>query len=516
MTFRGFFQLDGQEIANSNRVIAHVGRETPTSDLGQFVRNSRILIEDPPGSGLYLPTLPPAGPDTYQPGGLVEDPPGSGLFMDPNEGPGGCELQPAPGLPGFFTIPASSKILADGYSIPNGARRIEEGLYAFDGRCWEELPQCGHCNIEVNVDDGWDGLREFLQDARYRPFLAPWYSTRVPESAEFSGVWVMSVKGLDSQPITRGITELAGDGAAAGRARTPSRKVEFEALLLGCTDAGLTYGLEWLNCQLRRAEDSSGSRLRYFAANPTGSLVDPSDLLREAHGTVLTQEAQVVPGASSATTWRVTWQMQVTAPHIYYPTIRMPVEWNEVAVESMNWVHAVDCKLPESCDKMPVLFSATCTPEIVEVVSTPPPVCGGCLPVCTLARHVWRAPTRDFPLRCRSTAVSMTITNTGQGPLTIQTYWRVCGTDVRCEDDQFPIQINGLPAAASVTIDSVTGEVTAEFDGRQHTTQNIVSTPHGAPWDQIVVDRATCWEFVVLAPLDADFEVSAAFADRVA
>lgn len=512
--FRGWFQLDGREIANTNRVIAHVGRETPTSDLGVFTRNSRILIEDPPGSGNFLPTLPPAGPDTYYPTGLLEDDDWDGEFYDPNEGPGACALVPSADHPGFFEIPASSRKVGNFWTVPNGARQWTPGMFAFDGRCWEDLPACRSCNVEINKRDGWDGLREFLGGGAYRLPLAPWYTTRVPESGEFTGVWVMSVEGLDSTPISRTITELAGDGASAGAPRAGSRKLTFEALLFGCTDAGLAYGLEWLNCQLRLAEDSDGSRLRFFAANPTGSVGDPSDLIREARGVVLTQEAQIVAGASMRNIHRVRWEMVATRPHLYYPEISMDIAWSEIVIEPINWVHAPDCVKPETCDRMPILFSTECVPEVIEIVSSPPPVCGGCLPVCATERYVWQAPTRDFPLRCRQTAVNLTIRNTGPGRLTVQTYWRVCGTDIRCQDNQFPLDVVGLPANSSITIDSVTSDYWAERDGKPHRPIGIVKTPDGAPWQPTIIDRATCWEFVVLAPPDAEFTASVSFADR--
>lgn len=514
MTFRGFFELDGVEIANTNRVVAHLKRETPTSDLGMFVRNTPILIEDPPGSGLYLPTLPLASADTYYPAGLIEDPDHEGQFYDPNsDDTGPCSLTPVAGHPGFYEIPASSKRVGNFWTIPNGARQWTQGMFEFDGRCWDNSATCG-CGVDINRKDGWDGLREFLGHNTYRLELAPWYTTRVPESGEFVGVWVMSVDGLEGTPVSRTVTELAGDGAAAGVSRAGSRKVTFEALLVACSDAGAAYGLEWLNCQLRLADDTGGSRLRFLSANPTGSLGDASDLVREAHGVVLTQEAQV-KDTTMPNVYRVGWEMVATRPHLYYPQIDMDVEWSEIAVDAINWVHATDCVKPASCEAMPVLFSTDCVPEVIEVISSPPPVCGGCLPVCSIERYTWQAPTRDFPLRCRETAVNITLTNTGAGPLTVQAYWRVCGTDIRCEDNQFEVQIAGLPATASVTLDSVNGTYSAELDGTPHLPVGIVGTPDGGPWRPVILDRATCWEFVVLAGPDAEFDVHVSFADRM-
>jgi hypothetical protein len=462
VAFRGYFALNGVEIANSSRVASHVGAEIPTRDIG-------LLTPD-----------------------------------------ADCSIAPiAPG-----------RLLG---TPPDGSRLYGPGL-ALVGDCWTPDNLCFGCRSEIGYDDSWDGLAEFLGDGIYRPELSPWYSTRVPESAEFGGIWVLDVKGLDSTPTQRDVTEMAGDGGAPGPSRKASRRVTFDALLVACSNAGLTYGLEWLNCQLADTNDRSDSTLRYLAAHPSGSAADPAGLVREVHGVVLSQEAQIQdainPGRGEnrqAIMYRVNFELTVTRPHAYSPAVDIPVTWDEVAVAPIKWVHAAKCPEQGSCGDMPVLYGEGCEVERIEVVTSPPPSCGGCMPICSVVTHVFEVPTFSYPMRCRETVANLIITNTGVLPLTLQAYWRRCAADEGgCTDQLYPLQVNGLPATAELHLDGISRNYWAYYAGRKRRPANIVSTPNGAPWRPAIIDRSLCWELVVIADGDAIFDVSMSLADREA
>lgn len=477
MAFRGYFALNGTEIANSSRVVAHIGAEVPTRDIGLFS----------PGTD--------------------------------------CELTPiAPGRL-LGNVPASSVPIAPGRLLgtpPDGSRLYGPGL-AVVGDCWTPAVLCFACRERIGYDDSWPGLADQLGDTIYRPELAPWYSVRVPESAEFSGVWVLDVKGLDAAPIQVDIQEMAGSGAAPGVVRDASRKITFEAMLLACSNAGLTYGLQWLNCQLREANERSDSVLRYLSAHPEHSAADPISLVREVHGVMLTQEVQVTDAVnasraqnSQATMYRVSWELTVTLPYSYSPPIPVAVEWDEVTTEPIKWVHAAACKEPESCQDMPVLYAANCAPEIIKVVTSPPPSCGGCLPVCSVVTHVFEVPVFDYPLRCHETAATLVIRNNGERDLTLQGSWRLCSALPGCDSGRFPFQVNELPPTAELHLDAITGRYWVYYAGRKRRPVGIVGTPTGAPWRPPIIDRAKCWELVVVTDGDAQFDVSMSLADREA
>lgn len=475
------------------------------------------LWEDPPGSGLYIPITDSTGDLLYElPEGAVLD---ADLLLPVPSWP--CRLQPAYGLSGFFLPHDTMTAVGDGlWKPPNGARRVGPGVIMLDG-CWE-LQNCAACVDMIGYDDSWPGMSDFQADT-YQLELAPWYSTEIAESAEFLGVWAMKVDGFGPAPVERPITELVGPGGITGPARDRARILTFEALLLGCTNAGAEFGLDWLGCALRDTNQSTASVLRYLTAHPGGSGADPESLRRELHQVVLTDGPHVAESLTvgqglrqhrQGTVYRVTWQMAALHPYAYMPAVTVPVEWDEIARQPINWVHAVDCQKPSTCDPMPVLFSADCVPEEIDAITTPPPVCGGCLPVGAIDKYTFRVPTFAQPFRCRETAVSMRIRNLSGTPLTLQSFWRVCGTDVRCEDNQWPLQVAGLPAGSELILDGVSGKYWAVYDGRVHRPVGIVGTPNGAPWRPPLIDRTTCYDLVVQTTSTAEFDAQITLADR--
>lgn len=475
MPYRGWFTLNGVEIANSSRTIAHLGRDVPTSDIGIFI-----------------------------------------------DGGTDCALVESVDHPGMYEIPDTMVEVSPGlWSPPPGARRFGPGLFVLDGTCWGPAAICSDCTLTVDYDDSWPGLQEFLGDMVYRPELAPWYSTELPESGEFGGVWVMSVDGLDATPVERNIVQMAGAGAAAGPHRDTSRTVTFEAVLIACTHAGVDFGLKWLTCLLRGTTTSTTSALRYLAASPSYSGVDPESLVREVHGLVLTKAPTIVQEINTearqhqqSTMYRISWEMVALSPYAYLPSVSVPVDWDVITRQSVNWIHAADCQLPETCEDMPIMFSTECVPDEIAVVTTPPPVCGGCLPVGEIDKYSFRVPTMDYAFRCRETAVSTIIRNTGETPLSLQAFWRECGSDIRCEDNRWPLQIAGLPPGAELVLDGITGRFWTTYDERVRQVVGVVQTPNGAPWRPPIIDRETCWDFTVQTAASSEFEVDLVLFDR--
>lgn len=468
MTFRGWFALNGQEFANSSRLSAHLGRSTPRMD--------------------------------------------AEIFGTPD-----CSLSFV--KPGLAAIPAGTPA-ADLYPPPRGSRVFGPGLMEV-GQCWPAPAPC-RCTVSVSYDDSWSGLQDWLGDPLYRPELAPWHSVEIPESGEFHGVWVTKVTGLDSTPVERSITQAVGSGAVAGLHRDSSRSLTFEALLVGCTSAGLQHGLNWLSCQLREATAVDGATLNYLSAHPGLSAADPDLLVRNLHRVVLTRAPEVQDamsggrGDQQATMYRVTWDMEALSPYSYLPGFQAEVLWDEITSLPINWVHAADCERPLWCEDMPVLFSTECVPEEIERISTPPPVCGGCMPVGGLLKHRFRVPTMDRPFRCRETAVTITITNTGGKPVSLQGFWRPCIEDIRCETTRFPVQVSGLPPETTLILDGITGRYWCVYDGLRRRPVGMVGTPTGGPWRSPVIDRQDCWDFVVHTAPDTDFSVSMVLHDREA
>lgn len=485
MPFRGYFALSGVELSNSARAAAHLGLTPPTND---------ILVWGDEGD---------------------------------------CSLIPTQEDPGLYEVPASSIEYEPGLGTPpNGSRLYDPGLYEV-GDCWKSSNLCTNCRPNVLFDDSWSSLQQFLGDSVYRPEIAPWYSVDDPASAEFGGVWVLDAKGFDSVPMSRPITELVGSGAVAGPHRDTSRPLQFTALLFACSNAGLVYGLNWLDRQLRATKYLDDPVLRYLAAHPEGSGASAEDLVREIHQVVLTKAAVVTQASGSAkqaTMCTVSWEMTALHPYSYRPGVTFQVIFDLVENQPIEWVHGASCDKPSTCEEMSIMFSEECTPEQIDIVTSPPPTCGGCLPVCAIQTSVLIVDIGfPFPLTSGETqpeiaqrtvtVVSWSIINNGSIPLTVQSYWRLCAADIECETQSWPAQITGLPSGVMLTFDAIRRRYWtsyADHANRQYRPVGMVSTPSGSPWEPAILDRSSCWEFVVVAPDGADFDVMMSFYDREA
>lgn len=426
--------------------------------------------------------------------------------------------------PGLANIPAGTAPTRPGlYTPPRGSKKFGPGIMEV-GDCWTPTPPCS-CTASIGYDDTWPGLQSWLGEQIYRPELAPWHNVEIPESGEFHGVWVTTVTGLDSTQIDRPITQAAGSGGVAGVHRDTTRTLTFEATLVGCTSAGVQYGLNWLTCQLREATAVDGATLTYLGAHPGHSAADPDSLVRELHRVVLTAAPTVEDSGGwggggrrnqQATVYQVGWEMEALSPYSYLPAIPVTVDWDEITDQPINWVHGPRCERPVWCDTMPVLFSTECVPEEIERIDTPPPVCGGCLPVGGILKHRLRVPTMDAPFRCRDTAVSLTITNPGPDPLSLQAFWRPCAEDIRCETTRYPLQVSGLPPESTLVLDGVSGRFWCVYDGLRRQLVGVVGTPGGGPWMPAVIDRQDCWDFIVHTAPGAEFSMTMTLHDRQA
>ncbi|MGW1352844.1 hypothetical protein ACWCQE_26780 [Streptomyces sp. NPDC002409] len=87
---------------------------------------------------------------------------------------------------------------------------------------------------------------------------APWWDEDVPESADFAGLLVLSVDGMDDHPVTRSVTGAVAGGAAIGKPRVGPRTITVTGVLLGATCCGVEYGLRWLAQALSGCDDGCG------------------------------------------------------------------------------------------------------------------------------------------------------------------------------------------------------------------------------------------------------------------
>jgi len=374
------------------------------------------------------------------------------------------------------------------------------------------------CDINIPYDDSWTGLQAAVGDGPYVIENAPWYNPGRPESSEFAGIWVMDATGFDTVPVQRDVSESICVGGVASPARDASRVVSFSALVIACTNAGMRYGLDWLSCILRQANARGGVDLEYYKAHPQDTLTDPATLRRTMYGMVLTQSPTVTENLGrdngaphrQASIVRVEWEMVATNPYAYGSPAIVPVSWDDITSESIEWAHAPDCEDDSSCG-LPTIYNAECLPPDVTVATAAIPTCGGCLPICEIERRTWEMPTQFGG--CDDTVVTVRVTNNGEDPLTVSMYWQPCGSTDRCEREG-PLQISGLQTDHTVVADSVTGRPYVLVDFTPHRQVGIVSTPTGRPWRPVTLESFTCWELVAESAPGADYTVTIELRDR--
>ena len=109
----------------------------------------------------------------------------------------------------------------------------------------------------------------------------PWYSAKEPESADWFGLVITGIEGLDFAPTLRGVTDRINDGGQFARQRRGPREVRVTAVSLGRTCTAAWWGARWLNEQLREPSCGAGCGgvdLEYFLNCPDfkGSCIVPN------------------------------------------------------------------------------------------------------------------------------------------------------------------------------------------------------------------------------------------------
>ncbi|MFJ1459722.1 sugar transferase [Nocardia sp. N2S4-5] len=379
------------------------------------------------------------------------------------------------------------------------------GIPATDAEAFADTA-CAPCrNLQVRYDDSWPGLGAYLADPPYTDITtAPWYDG-TDTSREFLGVWVMSAEGFDAIPVDRDISEAICAGGVAGVHRDTFRTLSFSALLWACTHRGERFGLRWLNCQLRAAKKPQV--LHYLDAHP--EQFTPVGLARTMRRVVLTQPAVVrevagrpVAEHQQASMARVEFELSALDPYPWTETTAHPVTWDSEIVANIEWAHTPDCG-GATCE-LPVLLSTVCPPQTIDTRPAPIPVCGGCLPVCEIETRTWEFEVGDSA--CDLTAATIRITAGAEADITVQFWWRPCGSTDPC-DETGQLSITGLPAGATVVADSVEGRGYAIIAGQRTKQGGIIATPSGAPWRSTLLEPG-CWELVAQSAPGTEYTVT--------
>ncbi|MET8609832.1 hypothetical protein [Streptomyces misionensis] len=327
---------------------------------------------------------------------------------------------------------------------------------------------------------------------------APWYDADVPESAEFAGLMVLDVAGMDDYPVQRSVTGGIAGGGSIGPARAVPRTITVTALVLGSTCCGVDYGLHWLSQALQGcvSGDCDGDCLVTYNCCPGETGMTPAEFnarhRRTLRRVALTDGPRVTARAgdgcgtgqcqSGADILTVEFVLTAAVPWLYTdptPVLEVvpPMDLDGACV---GWcLHPAGsteqcpggCRFAACVDPAAACADPRCTPAAPPLPGAPLNTCF-CLPLAIertcytmdlTSRPSWSS---DVPI------VTIRSGSTDLRNLTIEIYEQT-EVGMTCEDladfnrctPHSYWHVSFVPAGGAVTLDGQTGRATVECNG---------------------------------------------------
>ena len=360
--------------------------------------------------------------------------------------------------------------------------------------------------VEVMHDDSWPDTPIYLdQDPYVDPATdgAPWSQQAVPASAEFLGVWPMSVEGLDSTVLSREVLESAGSGAQFGRPHPKPRKINVEAVLIATTPEGVEYGLQWFNAALRGdlcAEPDAPRDLRFLDVTPPIAWDDTNAQViakalpheRQCYDVAMTSPAEIkqrfgqyAPERRQATAFTVNFELTAANPFIWKAprALTNNVTMASGVAQTVSFEKTVNGVCPSACPPdAPPLYD----PNLPAPVALPRPLTPasavGCAPIQS-KRSVVVIPATA--VNQWETLVPTVMIQTGpQAERYVRIQWsRGLDTSDQGCDSIGEVMIGYIPANSVFTLDGVTGEARCQTGTNPEVdATSVVSGRLGGPW----------------------------------
>jgi hypothetical protein len=218
---------------------------------------------------------------------------------------------------------------------------------------------------------------------------ACWYDPNYPESADFLGVLVNDLDGLDQDGYVRSSVAGIADGYALGRGNLPGKVLTFTVTLFATSCAGMEWGRRWLQRTLRGESCDHGAsgtprcgtnELRIRACCPTELGAD--DGIRVFPRAALTDGVKRSDGTrrdGCADVYQTyTFVMTTTTSAAFGELVEacVDVEPNSGDVECADWDTWCDPPAPP----VPCTCSTTCDGTCPEALFTSPSLLAADLP----------------------------------------------------------------------------------------------------------------------------------------
>lgn len=391
--------------------------------------------------------------------------------------------------------------------------------------------------VTVGFDDTWSQTAKFQGVQEYRlPKLdkAPWWDPRNLDSADFAGVYPLSIGGLEAGTLQREVTEGIGHGGTFGPPRWTTRKIPVTALLIASSAPGVDYGMSWLTSILRGDRckgDWSGQTLEFLASVPEA---DPSlsnaafeacvaPYRREMHEVVCTRSPEIVErfgtmygtDGQHAAAYKVEFELTAGIPWAWQPMrgLASDVAFNTAAAPSLIYFTIAQdgrCTANECQEAPSVLLDPLAEPVASLIRPIAPSTTLACEPL------EWRRTTAliehtqipDF----HDLVASVQIRSGSKVERNLRVRWvrRPVGvTDVeellRCHVVS-DAQVSYVPANATLRLDGVSARpYVTLLDGSRLDATPVVSGEDGAPWEPPVL---ACGLDDYMVVIDSDKDVS--------
>ncbi len=357
---------------------------------------------------------------------------------------------------------------------------------------------------------------------------APWYDSRVPESADFAGFLVLDTK--LSSATDRRMVQNVGHGATLTRSRFQGRTLEVRGMLIGRTCCATEYGLRWLtqallgeactHCDgsvltfltcapsIMEAEcltmfDDDGTRIPYFREESGSEWERGTDFIRQMYGSGLLEGPEVISqrgggncGCGGAAMTEVEFTIGLGNPWLYRTEVLVVDEQSlggcEIETCSIEFNDSPDCDPTSVCPPFnPCDEDPDCTPPPV-----PPPLgllpsqqCG-CIPLASgrscaslEAESEWFDQALIIEIYAGETALRNFAIRIWQNPLGLEccdeaneSYFSDCSA---CAS----LLVGYVPAFGTLRFDSAARSITIECNGRTLPAAKNVGTVEGLPFE---------------------------------
>ncbi len=359
-------------------------------------------------------------------------------------------------------------------------------------------PCCGDLSAGLGYPNG------------YSPADLPWFDG-TQTSADFAGLLIENIEGLEPGDFERPVTETSGVGAVIGSGRQSAPAIVVTALLLAATCCAQEFGLSWLRRALRTScaptMGCAGEDLTFLSCEPESPDEDCGEVdfeewltpyYRTLKGVALTTGPKVIEKLARACAdceacpiYRVQFTLSASKPCVFLDPIEIigPTSFvcGELGTDCLEW------SSDDTCDDDVCSPSVDCAvdPDCPSSVSPPaiPPITNPCVDECISViscRVCADVPAGTFPSFAEGTLVVKIYA--GSEPLRriqLQVWQNPLDRDPDLLDDCdvcSELNISYIAPYSTLTIDGTTRTATIDCPGGSTIRANpFISSGTGSP-----------------------------------